>query len=110
MASVRKMGFLWFWCSLITISAQAQKIYSEAEINQERLFLEAYEKKILGKFDEAIALYEKVYEESNAGHAAAFELARIYDQRQQPTEAIRWMKLAQAGDPGNVYYQEYLAE
>lgn len=101
---------LWLWSTLILVSGRAQKIYSEAEINQERLFLEAYEKKILGKFDEAIALYEKVYEGSPASHAAAFELARIYDQQRQSTEAIKWMKLAQAADPENVYYQEFLAE
>lgn len=110
MAQARKIGILWICFCALTLSAQAQKIYSEEEINQERMLLDAYGKKILGKYDEAIAIYEKLYKDAPGSHAAAYELARIYEQQEQPQEAIRWMKLAQTGDPENVYYQEFLAE
>lgn len=110
MKHAKKIGMLWLWCSLALVAAQAQKTYTEEEITRERMFLEAYEKKLIGKYDEAIALYEKVYEESPDNHAAAFELARIFDQQRKSNEAIRWMRLAQEGDPANVYYREFLAE
>lgn len=110
MKCVKKIGIVWFWCFATLVSVQAQKTYTEEEINRDRMFLEAYEKKLIGKYDEAIALYEKVYEESPDNHAAAFELARIYDQQRKVTEAIRWVKLAQKGDPDNIFYQEFLAE
>lgn len=110
MKHAKKIGVLWLWCLLTLVAAQAQKTYTEEEITQERMFLEAYEKKLIGKYEEAIALYEKVYEEAPDNHAAAFELARIYDQQRNSIESIRWMKLAQNGDPANIYYQEFLAE
>jgi tetratricopeptide (TPR) repeat protein len=95
---------------MMLLSAQAQKIYSEEEINQERMFLDAYAKKILGKYDEAISIYEELYKDSPGSHAAAYELARIFEHQEDLQEAIRWMKLAQTGDPANIYYQEFLAE
>ncbi len=110
MKHAKKIGMLWLWCSLTLVAAQAQKTYTEEEITRERMFLEAYEKKLIGKYDEAIALYEEVYNGSKDNHAAAFELARIYDQQRKSNDAIRWMKLAQEGEPTNVYYQEFLAE
>lgn len=110
MKHAKKIGMLWLWCSLALFTAQAQKTYTEEEITQDRMFLEAYEKKLIGKYEEAIALYEKVYEGAPDNTAAAFELARLYDQQRKSNEAIRWMKRAQSGDPANVYYQEFLAE
>ena len=77
MKHAKKIGVLWLWCLLTLVAAQAQKTYTEEEITQERMFLEAYEKKLIGKYEEAIALYEKVYEDAPDNHAAAFELARI---------------------------------
>lgn len=110
MKHAKKTGVLCLWVLLLVVSAQAQKTYTEEEITQERMFLEAYEKKLIGKYEEAIELYKKVHEESESNHAAAFELARIYDQQKDANEAIRWMKLAQIADPDNEYYREFLAE
>lgn len=111
MKHAKKMGMLGLWCLVALVTGHTQKTYTEEEITAERMFLEAYEKKLIGKYEEAITLYEKVYEESpDNNHASAFELARIYDQQRNSQEAIRWMKIAQQGDPTNIYYQEFLAE
>lgn len=110
MKHAKKIGLVGLWCFMALTAGQAQKTYTEEEITQERMFLEAYEKKLIGKYDEALALYQKVYEETNDNHAAAFELARIYDQQRKTEDAIRWMKLARDGEPSNLYYQEFLAE
>lgn len=111
MAQARWMGILWLALCMLTVTAQAQqKTYSEEEINMDRMFLDAYGKKILGKYEEAISIYEELYKEAPASHAAAYELARIYEQQDEQQDAIRWMKLAQTGDPSNTYYQEFLAD
>lgn len=110
MAQARRIRFFCIFFCLVALSATAQKTYSEEEINLDRLFLDAYGKKIIGKYGEAIEIYEKLYKDAPNSHAAAFELARIYEQQEDQQEAIRWMKLAQSGDPTNVYYQEFLAD
>ncbi len=96
----------------LTIGAglAAQEQFSENEANTERLFLDAYQKKISGKTDEAIAIYQEVLKIDNKNYAAAFELARIYLGKSDNEEAVRWIRKAIELAPGNTFFHEFLAE
>ena len=58
--------------------AGAQVQYSENQAETERLFLDAYQRKIEGKIDEAINIYKEVFKIDERSPVPAYELARIY--------------------------------
>ncbi|MCB0607117.1 MAG: tetratricopeptide repeat protein [Lewinella sp.] len=90
--------------------AGAQVQYSENQAETERLFLDAYQRKIEGKIDEAINIYKEVFKIDERSPVPAYELARIYFAKSEADEAIRWAKIAADLDPANVFYDELLAD
>lgn len=97
---------------LLTIGAglRAQEQFSENEANTERMFLDAYQKKIAGKTEEAAAIYQEVLKIDPKNHASAFELARIYQGKANNEEAVRWIRKAIELAPDNVFFLDFLAE
>ena len=62
-----------------SFNALGQKTYSEEEVNTEKIFIEASQEKILGNYENAVDLYNEVLKRDKDNHAAAYELARMYD-------------------------------
>ena len=62
-----------------SFDAQSQKTYTEEEVNTEKIFIEASREKILVIYETSVVLYTEVLKLEKYNHAAAYELARIYD-------------------------------
>ncbi|MEM6967075.1 MAG: tetratricopeptide repeat protein, partial [Bacteroidota bacterium] len=100
-----------FLVSLVApITSTAQKTYSEEEVNTEKVFIEASREKLLGNYENAIVLYKEVLKRDKDNHAAAYELARMYDVLDKDEKAEKAIKMAINLDKSNEWYQMFLAD
>lgn len=83
---------------------------TEAEVNTQKMFIEATREKLLDRPDKAIALFEQILDRDPDNAAAAFELGRLYFGQDKPLDAVRYLRTAREHDPGNEWYTRYLAE
>jgi tetratricopeptide (TPR) repeat protein len=93
-----------------SFNALGQKTYSEEEVNTEKIFIEASQEKILGNYENAVDLYNEVLKRDKDNHAAAYELARMYDVLDENDKAEKAIKLAIKLDKSNEWYQSFLAD
>lgn len=100
---------LCFFTSVIT-SAQEGQRYTEDEIARQGLFIKATQKKLLGKLDEAIEVYEQILKKDKSNPVVYFDLSRIYLELGDKDEATGNAEKANKKDPSNLWYQESLAE
>ena len=95
---------------LITESPLSQVLYTESEVNLEKIFIEANREKLLGNYENAITLYKEVLKSDKENHAALYELGRIYETTGEEDKAIKSVKSAIQQDPENIWYQKFLAD
>ena len=95
---------------LSSLSTTAQITYSEEEVNTQKVFIEASREKILGNYENAVMLYKEVLKRDKDNHAAAYELARMYDVLDKDDKAEKAIKMAIALDKTNQWYQTFLAD
>ena len=95
---------------LFSYSSNAQKTYSEEEVNTQKVFIEASREKILGNYENAVVLYKEVLKRDKSNHAAAYELARMYDVLDKDEKSEKAIKMAIALDKTNEWYQTFLAD
>lgn len=101
-----------FWLVTFVFSitfAEAQQV-SEAEVNLQKIFIEASKEKILGNYENAASLFKEVLKADKSNHAAAYELARIYDVLKEEDKAVKYIKIAVDELPGNTWYQKFMAD
>ena len=83
---------------------------SEKEVEIQKIFIEASKEKILGRFEDAAALYKEVLKKDKENHAAAYELARVYDVLDENDKAVASAQMAVALLPNNTWYQMFLGD
>ncbi len=93
-----------------SLPLSAQGRFSEAEVNREKLLIDASREKILGNYDKAIELLEELLKGDGENAAAAYELARLFDAKGDTQAAIKWLKKATANESDNPWYAKMLAE
>lgn len=90
--------------------AQEEKRYTEEEIAVQGKFIKATQKKLIGKIDEAISIYEEILKTDKNNGLALFDLSRIYLEKDEKDQAINYGEKAVKWVPDNSWYQESLAE
>ena len=100
---------LFLTISLTNSQAQPNRP-SEAEVNIQKIFIDASREKILGNYEDAATLYLEVLKKDKENHAAAYELARVYDVLDNNEKALKSIKMAVVYDKGNMWYQMFLAD
>lgn len=109
--SVRQILFLVLWTAyLLPLGAQQIVRTTEEEVNTQKVFIDANREKILGNFENAVYLYKEVLKRDKSNHAAAYELARVYDVLGNDEKAIGSIKLAISLDKANPWYQMFQAD
>ena len=93
-----------------TTWAQVTERYSEEEVYLQKLYLEANRERILGNYSKAQELFKEVLLKDPTNHAAAFELARAYNEEEATDDALKYAKKAVELDPSNIWYQQLLAD
>jgi len=90
--------------------AQAPKTVPEKEVNVQKIFIDATKDKLLGKYEEAIVLYKEVLKLDKDNHAAAYEMARLYEVLDKDEKALTSIKMATALEPNNDWYKMLLSD
>ncbi len=83
---------------------------TEVEINTQKDFIEANKEKLLGNYEVAARLYKEVLKKDKDNHAAAYELARLYEVLDIDDKAMQSIQMAVALDSKNEWYQMFLAD
>lgn len=96
-------------CLPLALAGQEARV-SEEDVNLQKLFIDASREKLLGNYDNAIALLKEVLKKDTKNAAAAFELARSYEATEEEEKAIRSIKDAIEWEPDNSWYLKFLAD
>ncbi len=83
---------------------------SEAEVNIQKVYIEANKEKLLGNHEDAIVLFGEVLRKQPNNDAAAFELARLYQKTGDKLKAKANGKKSVTLQPDNIWYSQYYAE
>lgn len=83
---------------------------TEEEVNKQKIFIEANKQKLLENYEEATVLFKEVLKTNPRNHAAAYELARVYDVLDNDEKALSSIKVAVSLDPTNMWYKLFLAD
>ncbi len=75
-----------------------------------RLYMEAEQARLKGELPKAIQIYEATLKEDPLNGASMFELAKLYNQAQQPEAALALAKKAVATEKENIWYRFLLAD
>lgn len=94
----------------LTLSLSAQDRPTEEQVETEKIFIDASKEKVLGNYEDAAFLFKEVLKRDKRNHAAAYELARLYDVLDKVDKAQASIKMAIAGDSDNQWYQMFLAD
>ncbi len=89
--------------SFFGFSMQAQGIYTEIDVDAQKLLIAAKKEVLLGKKDKAIEVYKELLKE-HGEVAAAYELSKLYLEKDQTAQAQTYAKMASDSDPKNEWY------
>ena len=101
--------FIPFLLFSIALFSQEDRV-SELEVELQKQFLEANTLKLIGKYDDAVKLYQKVIERDRTNGAAYYEIARIQRINKQQIEATRNIELAVLHDSENIWFNQLQAD
>lgn len=94
---------------LTSLAGFAQQV-NEKEVQLQEKFIDASREHILGNYEKAASIYEEILKSDPTNHAVAYELARIYDTRDDAEKSLRFIKIAIANDATNDWYRRFLAD
>ncbi len=93
----------------MTMSGISQTRVTEEQVQTEKVFIDASREKIMGNYENAAYLFKEVLKRDKKNHAAAYELARVYDVLDKTDKSIGSIKMAVAWD-SNPWYKMFLAD
>ncbi len=101
----------------LAVTAVAQKDdarYSETQIAKESKFVDAAQLQLLGKFEEAVVLYEKILkdesEDEEQNDVIYFQMSRCFEALKDYEKSIKYGKMAFENNSSNEFYLRQLAE
>ncbi len=103
---------------LISASLPAQKNakdnltenVSQEDVQNQETFIDGLREKTLGNWDKAIAKFQEVLGKDSKNSAAAYELARVFENTKNLDEAVAKAKNAVEWAPSNIWFKIYLAD
>ena len=111
MMNTNKHIFLFTWLILgLFQTGYAQIQVSEDDVKLQELLVDANREKLLGNYDNAIALLKEIQKKSNRNDAVSYELARIYEAVGDDEKAIKAIKDAVDWAPDNPWYLKFQAD
>lgn len=91
-------------CMTSTLFGQDDRTLTNAELNIQKLFIEAGQEKLLGAYEQAASLYLEVLQMDSENDAAMYELARVYEAMNQNDKALEYIDKAIRYSPDIEWY------
>ena len=85
-------------------------IPDEKQVNLQYNYYNAVKEKLLGNYDKALELFSQVLRIDQNNHAAMYEMAGLYLERNKVNDALHFAKNAASLNPKNEWYQLLLAD
>jgi tetratricopeptide (TPR) repeat protein len=82
---------------------------SESEVKIQQAFIEANKQKLLGNLDKALEAYEGIWRDHNDISVLAFEMARVYIEKEEMSKGLEYIQKAVDLEPTNLWYLKFLA-
>ena len=97
------------WLFACTVLAQTDRV-SEAEVQDESLFLDALQLRLLERWDEALESFHALEKMDPNNDVVLFELARIYWMKKDELNATAYGERAVNANPEKLVYREFLID
>ncbi|MFK7947795.1 MAG: tetratricopeptide repeat protein [Saprospiraceae bacterium] len=97
-------------CLTIPAFTQPDNRPSIEIVEIEGLFIEAKKEVLLENFEEALAVYQSIIKKDKTNAAAYYEIAKVYEKLNKPTDAKANAKDAFVNDNTNEWYGAYYAD
>ncbi len=97
---------LLFCLLAIGLMAQPKDRPTLAEVEIDKVFIDATKEKLKGNYEDAAYLFAEVLKKDAKSHAAAYELSRMYDVLEKNDMALKSIEKAVELQPDNVWYQD----
>ncbi len=78
-----------------------------ADVEIQKIFIDANREKLLGHYQDAAFLFREVLNKDPKNHSAAYELSRMYDVLEEDAMALKAIEKAVKLNPGNVWYMDF---
>lgn len=92
-----------------TLLAQEDTRPLLADVELQKIFIDANKEKLLEHYQDAAFLYQEVLKKDPKNHAAAYELARMYDVLEKDALALISIEKAVRLAPDNIWYKDMYA-
>ncbi len=102
--------FFMLFVGLLTCYPVLCQQIGERDVALQEKFIDANRERIVGNIEKAIPLFEEVLRQDPTNAAAAYELARIYDDRDDNEKALRYIRMAISASPSNLWYYRLLGD
>jgi tetratricopeptide (TPR) repeat protein len=89
---------------------QQEAVSEKEQLQSTALLINASKQKILGNYEQAVALYNEAIQKDPNNDAAYFELAKLFLMNGNYEEGLEYAGNAAKIDPDNVFYQVLLAD
>ena len=113
---LRSVFKLWLPCLMLNLAtalvlrAQGLPEPKPNPMDTEALTINAARFRFTGSPDKAASIYRQILEQHPSHALAAFELARLLLDKNQPDSAITYAQIAATSEPLNIWYQRLLAD
>lgn len=108
--NIRRVLWLAFIVQTSFVWSQPTGQMTEAEVNLQKVYIEANKEKLLGNDDDAIVLFSEVLSKQPNNAAANFEVARLFQKKGELRKAETFAKKAIEAAPNNLWFNEYYAK
>ncbi len=92
-------------CSDVVAQLKDRPLLADIEI--QKIFIDANREKLLGHYQDAAYLFREVLNKDPKNHSAAYELARMYDVLEEDAMALKTIEKAVKLAPENVWYMDF---
>jgi len=108
---IRRFGALLFWIGLIASTAIGQNDpVTETQLLRESEYIRANQLKLLGKYEEALKIFEGIARVDKGNHSAQYEVARLCTILEKWDQAEKAIRTAIRIDPVQPWYRVSLAD
>lgn len=80
-----------------------------ADVEIQKIFIDANKEKLLEHYEDAAYLFSEVLKKDPQNHSAAYELSRMYDVMEEDVMALKTIEKAVKLAPDNIWYKDFYA-
>jgi tetratricopeptide (TPR) repeat protein len=102
--------FLLLLCVMGASPLLGQDKISESEVQVQKAFIEGKKQYLLGNLDKALEIYEELWRDHADISSLAFEIARLYVEKEELSKGLEYAQKAISLEPTNLWFLKFQAD